>query len=628
MKYAIYDKAADGYLTKLEFENDVPVQTLGLICGYNEYITEAKLLDTKEEAVAVVTRIESNKFMEKGRFVIHSFDEKLADQYIISETGNPTKVVDSITVDLDGSINVKYGTMLTHWSTKFLEYAINRMNALQKAKSPKYTAWCNTFDIYKVITVTDERSCTHYQFINVTAKGLEEYAKDEEEKLLVAGNEIVNATTLLNKRIEELEKANYDLGEQVTARGIIANRLQEENDKLKTKVESIKKETRDWKNLYESADEQRTILKDVIDTIYTDLKSETICNDLKDTLRLLEHNPDFDHIYMPTKVSCTLDNKDFLTAKDEMRSIINNMITIIKSRDLNQRIAFSSAEEAAKAKDIAEKIIDICDSNDDFDVQLYKFSKLYETIDDISKITNSSFTMAFNKFLALMSTTNKSLDKILGDNINTIIKWRALSEKLRNDLEDQKKLNDANKATIAQMVVEKRAMNKEIKELRDTRGSIAEVMFAIRNAICNNNGGAFDCIESSMVCDSIFNSTPFMAGVRENIKDICTAEKRNIANHDLKNGEISKLSEKIEKLKGQLNSMYGYSIMITGSRCCGKQVMADILSGKKIPVDKKKYDDLVEYVSNINLTYDNIFCMMDKPVYLSTITESLNDLTK
>lgn len=457
MKYAIYDKAADGYLTKLEFEHDVPAQTLGLICGYNEYITEAKLLDTKEEAVAVITRIESNKFMEKGRFVIHSFDDGLGDQYIISETGKPTKVVDDITVDLDGTINVKYGTMVCHWSASSLEYAINRMNRLQEARSPKYSAWRNTFDIYKVITVMDERTKTHYQFIKVTKKGLDEFVKDEEEKLLVAGNEIINTTSLLNKRIEELEKANYDLGE----RGIIADRLQEENDKLKTKVESIKKEARDWKNLYESADEQRTILKDVIDTIYTDLKSETTCNDLKDTLRLLEHNPDFDHIYMPTKVSCILDDKDFLTAKDEIRSIINKMITIIESRDLNQSIAFSSAEEAIR----------------------------YYT----------------------------KCNEALGE-------WKRKYETMRD--------------------------------------------------------------------------------------------------------ERDKALERAEFYKRQANSVYGMSMP---TRCCGKQLMADILSGKKIPIDKKKYDSLMECVNNISLTYEMMKLTpfsMDRPSWLSGIINRIKDLTK
>lgn len=401
MKYAIYDKATDGYLAKMVFDVGYSQHTQ-FECALTEYITNAELLDTKEAANLVIIDIEGFKFMEKGRFVIHSFDDTLKDQYIISEAGNPTKVVDNITVDLDGAINVKYGSisqyLVKHWSDASLDYVINRMNALQKAKDSRYTAWCNTFDIYKVITVIDEKSCTHYQFINVTAKGLEEYAKNEEEKV------------------------------------------------------------------------------------------------------------------------------------------------------------------------------------------------------------------------------------------------------------------------------------KESNELRIARDCLAEVIHAIRNAIYNNDSDAFCCIEDRMKFDHDFNSNPFMAGVRENIKDICAAEKKNIANNDLKNSEIARLStdlnewkikckakdtdyemlknklkaceiilestqdsltvttnerdkalERAEKFKGIANSVYG---MTTPGRCCGKQMWYDITTGKKIPIDKKKYDNLVEYVANINLTYDNMFCMMDKPVYLSTITESLDNLTK
>lgn len=650
MKYAIYDKAADGYLTKLEFENDVPVQTLGLICGYNEYITEAKLLDTKEEAVAVVTRIESNKFMEKGRFVIHSFDDTLNDQYIISEAGNPTKVVDNITVDLDGTINVKYGTMMSHWSATSLEYAINRMNALQKAKSPKYTAWCNTFDIYKVITVMDERTNTHSQFINVTAKGLEEYAKDEEEKLLVAGNEIINTTSLLNKRIEELELANYNLGEMKTLVEGCANRLQKENDDLKTKVESIKKEARDWKNLYENASDEREELKNTIDIIHMDLVSPTACDDLKDTLKAINCNSGLDRISMG----------NFLTAKDEIHSIVYKMIRIIESRELNQSVAFSAAEEIPK----------------------------------------------------------------------TIAK----AQKAEKALDDQNKLNDANKATIAQMVVEKRDMNKEIKELRTMRDCLASIMHAIRNAICDNNSAAFDCIESRIIHDSDFNSSPFMAGVRENIEDICDVEKRNIVKYAFKCRELARSSKELsdaadalnevndkneeltnilkeitsyvadimlatrttdhdkmisdlmdvslkmgvktmddgpmygisvilamlirflkekcetlelnEKYKNRLNSMYGYcdtddaainycmhDIIITG-RCCGKQLMADILSEKKIPISKDKYDSILTSLKLIDLSYEGVYgtniCILPKPkpTWLPGLLTEFNDLTK
>jgi len=82
------------------------------------------------------------------------------------------------------------------------------------------------------------------------------------------------ATDPLNKCIEELEKANYELGEQVAERGATANRLHEENDNLKTKVESIKKEACNWKAMYENADADRNELKNVIYIIYIAILSQ------------------------------------------------------------------------------------------------------------------------------------------------------------------------------------------------------------------------------------------------------------------------------------------------------------------------------------------------------------------
>lgn len=576
MKYAIYDKATNAYLTTMEFDTEVPDNYTRYALGYNEYITKARLLDTKEEATDVVTRIEGFKFMEKGRFVIHSFDDTLKDQYIISEAGNPTKVIESITVDLDGTINVKYGTMISHWSTTSLEYAITRMNSLQKAASTIYTSWNVTFDIYKVINIIDEKGHTHCQFINVTAEGLEKYSKDEKEKLLVVGKELTDITDLLNKRIEDLEKANYELGERVAERGAVANRLLDENNNLKTKVEAIKKETRDWKKLYENADADREELKNVIDIIHTDLVSSTACDNLKDTLKTINCNSGLDHISM----------ENFLTAKDEIRSIISHVITILESRELNQSVAFSAAKMENELKDKAQKA--------------EKALEDQKKLNDANKAT-----------IAYLTVKKMAKDKELSD-------WKRRAEESDKSLNNQLELNHG--------------VCDENRKLRVERDCTASIIYAIRNAITDCNTDAFDCIESRIIHDSDFNSDPFMAGVRENVKDICTAEKRNVANHDLKNSEIARLTEERDKAleqkefyKRQANTVYGFTIP---TRCCGKQLTADILSGKKIPISKKKYDDLVEYVNNINLTYDNIFCMMDKPVYLSAITESLNDLTK
>lgn len=132
-----------------------------------------------------------------------------------------------------------------------------------------------------------------------------------------------------------------------------------------------------------------------------------------------------------------------------------------------------------------------------------------------------------------------------------------------------------------------------------------------------------------MKLDVDFNSDPFMAGVRENIKDICSAEEKNIANHELKNSEIARLTEerdkaleRAEKFKGIANSVYGISIP---GRCCYKQI-----TGKKILVDKEKYDDLIECVNNINTTYEILKCAdftMNKPVWFDGIMHRIKTLT-
>lgn len=620
MKYAIYDKATNGYLTDMDVDIVCSTDTR-FTCAYAEYITNAKLLDTKEAATDVVARIEGFKFMDKGRFVIHSFDDTLKDQYIISEAGTPTKVVDNITVDLDGTVNVKYGTMLTHWSTASLEYAINRMNTLQKAVSSIYTSWNDTFMVYKVITIMDERSCGHYQFINVTAEGLKKYSKDEKEKLLVVGKELTDITEPLNKRIEELEKANYELGEQVTERGAVANSLLDKNNSFKAKVEAIKKEAHDWKKLYENADADREELKNVIDIIHTDLVSSTAYDDLKDTLKAINCNSGLDHISM----------RNFLTAKDEIRSIISHVIVILESRELNQSVAFSSAEEVDRAKKLANDIIDICEATTDtFEVTLKKFSQLYEAVNDPGD-DDDTIMYAFKGVLEIFSSLEDHVKSIIDESVT----WKHKTQKAEKELEDQKKLNEANNVTIVRYRNERRDMDKENHELRTARDCSAEVIFAIRNAIYNNDGDAFRCIENRMKLDADFNSNPFMAGVRENIKDICSAEKKNIANHELKNSEIARLTnerdkalERAEKFKGIANSVYGITIP---GRCNGKQMFCDITTGKKILIDKEKYNDLMECVNNISLTYEMMKLTpfsMDRPSWLSGIINRINNLTK
>jgi uncharacterized coiled-coil DUF342 family protein len=564
MKYAIYDKAAEGYLTTMDFDTEVPDNYTRYAVGYNEYITKARLLDTKEEAADVVTRIESFKFMDKGRFVMHSFDDTLKDQYIISEAGTPTKVVESITVDIDGNINVKYGTMITHWSATSLEYAINRMTALQKAKGSRYTDWCNTFDIYKVIKAIDEKGFVNYQFIKVTEKGLTEYAKEEVDSL--------------NKRIEELERANYEFGKRLNSRGTLVTNLRVENTNLKNKIESIKKEARNWKTMYENAKRDREVLTNVIDNIYDDLSSTDICKDLKETYAYVESLSELNYIKIHN--DDTADGKPiYIRAAAEFKYIINQIITIMESLELNQSVAFASADEVHKARGVAYDIIAICEANDEFYITLKKFSELYEVVNAVYNTKDDPIMHAFNSVLLIFSKVNSNLENVVSENVV----WKNKAQKAEKELNDQKKMNDANKATIAQMVNVKRAMD---KELSDWKMRTEE---AIRDYTkCNEALGEW--------------------------------KKKYRAIQE----ERDKALERAEKFKGVANSVYGMTIP---SRCNGKQMFCDIATGKKILIDKKKYDELVEWIDAINTTYDTMF-FMNKPAYLPIMIEHLNDLTK
>ena len=569
MKYAIYDKAADGYLTKMVFEVGYSDNTQ-FECALTEYITDAELLNTKEAANLAIMNIEGFKFMEKGRFVVHQFDDTLADQYIISEAGNPTKVVDNITVDLSGTIDVKYGTMSMHWSTPYLIRAITRLDALQKAAGDVYTHWNDTFDIYKVITVIDERECAHYQFIKVTEKGLD------------SAKEKVNS---LNKCIEELEKLNYELGE--------------ENDKLKAEVESIKEEARNWKTMYVSEAETLDILKDVVDTIYTDLQSVTACDDLKDTLKALSHNSDLDHIFMPTKTSYVLDKGNCFTAKDEIYYIVNQIITILESMELNQSVAFSSAEEVASAKKLANAIIDICEADDKFEITLKKFSQLYEAVNDPSD-DDDTIAYALKSVLEIFSSLEDKVRNIIDESVA----WKHKAMKAEKALDDQKKLNEANVDTIEHMRTAgadwKRRAEEAIRDYTKCNEALGEW-----KKKCRAKDADYEMLQNKLkACEIILEST--QSSLTATIK------------------ERDEALERAERFKGIANSVYGISLPC---RCNGKQMFYDVTTGKKILVDKEKYDDLIKWLDTINFTYDTMTFINPKPTWLPLVSDYLKDLT-
>jgi DNA repair ATPase RecN len=334
----------------------------------------------------------------------------------------------------------------------------------------------------------------------------------------------------------------------------------------------------------------------------------------------------------------------YITANVEFRCIIDKIMTIIESLELNQSVAFASADEVHNARNVAYDIISICEEDSKFEITLKKFSQLHEAMNAAYNTDDDPIMHAFNSVLLIFEAVERNLEKYADE----IVTWKNKAQKAEKALNNQKKLNENFNATIVRYRNTQRCMDKENHELRVARDCSAEVIYAIRNAIFNRNSDAFNCIESRMRNDSDFNSDPFMAGIKENIIDICAAEKKNIANHDLKNSEIARLANKNDKRKEILelradisrllkekemykriaNSVYGIGMP---SRCNGKQMFCDITTGKKILIDKEKYDDLMECVNNISLTYEMMKLTpfsMDRPLWLSGIINRIEDLTK
>lgn len=294
--------------------------------------------------------------------------------------------------------------------------------------------------------------------------------------------------------------------------------------------------------------------------------------------------------------------------------------------ELNQSVAFSAAEDVKIARDISEDIISICEADDKFEVTLKKFSQLYEAINAVHNIDDDPIMHAFKALLLIFST----MDRKLEDFAEEIVSWKNKAQKAEKALDDQKKLNAANAATIARLTIEKRDIDEKVsnaadwlEEVNDKNEGLTNMLKEITNYVADimyvTRGHDYDIMISKLTDIShkigvkTSNDGPIY-GISVILNTLIKiVEERNKA-LDLK-----------EQYRRIANSVYGMTIP---GRCCGKQMFYDVTTGTKILIDKKKYDDLVEYVANINLTYDNMFCMMDKPIYLSTITESLNDLTK
>lgn len=409
---------------------------------------------------------------------------------------------------------------MSHWSTTSLIYVINKLNKLQDASAPtRYCSWNACFDIYKVITVLDENEHTHYQFINVTDKGIVS-AKEEENPL--------------TKRIEELEKTNYDLGEKVVAREAVANRLQEEKDKLEAEVESIKKEARKWKTMYESA----------------------------------------------------LTDNNFSCISAAARELLKDII------DIN------------RAKKLANDIVDICEANDKFEITLKKFSQLYEAVNNPSDNNDDAIMCAFKGVLEIFSSLENHVRNIIDESVV----WKNKAIKAEKALNGQKALNKANTDVIEHM----RTSGADWKR-RDEEGVRAYTK-------CNDALGEWKrkCKAKDADYEMLKNKLKACEIILESTQSSLTATIK----------ERDDALEKIEQYKRLANCIYGISAPV---RCNGKQMFYDITTGKKILVDKEKYDNLVEGVNTINTTYDILKCAdctMDKPSWFEGIINRIEDLTK
>jgi hypothetical protein len=190
---------------------------------------------------------------------------------------------------------------------------------------------------------------------------------------------------------------------------------------------------------------------------------------------------------------------------------------------------------------------------------------LYEVVNAVYNTKDDPIMHAFNSVLLIFSKVNSNLENVVSENVV----WKNKAMKVEKALNDQKKLNDA-----------------KDKELSDWKMRTEE---AIRDYTkCNEALGEW--------------------------------KRKYRAMQD----ERDKALERAEKFKGIANSVYGMTIP---GRCNGKQAFCDIATGKKILIDKKKYDELVEWIDAINTTYDTMF-FMNKPAYLPIMIEHLNDLTK
>ena len=176
--------------------------------------------------------------------------------------------------------------------------------------------------------------------------------------------------------------------------------------------------------------------------------------------------------------------------------------------------------------------------------------------------------------------------------------------KAEKALDNQKKLNEANVDTIEHMRTAgadwKRRAEEAINDYRKCNEALGEW-----KKKCRAKDADYEILKNKLkACEIILESTQSSLTATINERD--------------------KALEQKEFYKRQANSVYG---MTVPCRCNGKQMFYDVITGKKILVDKEKYDDLIKWLDTINFSYDTMTFINPKPTWLPLVSDYLKDLT-
>jgi hypothetical protein len=344
---------------------------------------------------------------------------------------------------------------------------------------------------------------------------------------------------------------------------------------------------------------------------------------------------------------------DEIFNRPELKTAKNDIPKICKH--LTALATDSADDDLHLARGLAADIIDICEANDEFDITLKKFSELYEAINAIHDCDNDSILYAFKSVLLIFSKVNSNLENVVSENVV----WKNKAQKTEKALNDQKKLNETFNTTIVRYRNEMRDMDKKVSNaadwleevndknekltnmLKEITDCVSDIMLATRTVdndkmLSNLTDVSLKLGVKTIDDGPIYSISIILNILIRKIKEATEWKARTeeaICKCKTKDADYETLKNKLEACEVILDSTHDlknsesvYGITIP-SRCNGKQAFCDIATGKKILIDKKKYDELVEWIDAINTTYDTMF-FMNKPAYLHIMIEHLNDLTK